>query len=732
MSTKERQNEFLLLRSKGIPRQMIRRQFLFQSAMVGILSGSVGILGGIGIFHIVKSFFHTFFEINLMFALQLRIGLFSILYNYFVGIGLLLLSSIPSIRFINRKETNQLLRTLGSDYLDVEYDERTLFSPEAKNEITLGDTPFLRKKTKSKGKNNQKRIAKLPKRKRKTTKVYHDQIRKKEKKIRKFGIYLVLFSLIPLFAYFLDVLSQFPFAPDRLVIFVEEKLINVYDYMYIFSVFSPVFLVLGLIRFFVKENPSRFARVTKKLAHPFVKGKDFLISLNMVKQKAYIRFMIICGLFCSLFVFSNISLYSTQAYSIIDSNFDVGADVKIGLNDNDYYQYNYSQAISAEDVRNRDQIIASNTDNQNQTYIEDVITCLELTTYSWREDSRESHFYIDIPKYLDMITEEGKRSAGNKFDQSIEQIQAYYSEVSVNESGILVTKDFEDYYGKTVGDNVTISEYYFDPMFEDLQTVSQEVTVIAVLPFFPGLHQGSQSWYYHSIGIMFNISQFPVISGEFEFNQWNDQESNVGPEEQDIYIWQFLDIEQPYMDNITQVSSLLENMSYDWYDVNYRQYYQKNLFPSDDDQVSDYFDSTVIIFYNLIYLEFFIIGGILALTLALITLGIQRQNKFTNGVYLSRGIGWKGLLKLVLTQISIVFMIALGFGIIGGWVSGFILMQIVQRTSLSYSTVQLPIFGRPWDVVWLIGGIVTLTYMTYLIVFYFETKKNIRDYFPQF
>ena len=77
-------------------------------------------------------------------------------------------------------------------------------------------------------------------------------------------------------------------------------------------------------------------------------------------------------------------------------------------------------------------------------------------------------------------------------------------------------------------------------------------------------------------------------------------------------------------------------------------------------------------------------------------------------------------------------MIALGLGIVGGWLSGLILMQVVQRTSFNYSGVHLPIFGRPWDVVWLIGGIVTLTYMTYLIVFYFETKKNIRDYFPQF
>ncbi len=762
MNTKERQNEFLLLRSKGISRKMIRWQFISQSIMLGIVCGAIGIFGGMGLFHIVKNFFFEFFGEILTHTLHLHISLFSILYNFLIGIVLMLVSAIPSIKFINKKETNQLLSTLGSEYLDVEYDEQTLFFGRPKKEVTLEDTPFLRAKGQQPTalmKNStfsdqvssstpiisQKEVSpKIPRKnqtkrakKKSNVKVYQNQLKKKERKIRKYGIYLIIFSMIPVFIYFIYLLSLLPFAPDSIILFVENRLLPNYEYVYIFAVFSPIFLVIGLIRYFVKENPSRFARLVKTLAHPFVKGKDFLISLNMVKQKAYIRFMMICGLFCSLFIFSNITLYTTQARDILESNFKTGADVDIRLSRNAFFDasalLNSSEPLSPHEINWRDSLFAESLDETNHTFINNAATYISLEQQSWSESFVESHIFMDIPKYIDMIREQEKRMPNKDFASILTQIENYYQDSSQNLSGILVSDDFEDVYHKTVGDTVTIINQYYDPLNDTVIDLPVQVKIVGVLPFFPGVFDGARSWYRNSVGIMMNLSIFPTIAGNFGFDSWVEDEYNSYNENsQYVNVGQLLDVDPKMIANQTHLRACLDSLQFDWHDVYEYNFYQDDIL-ADPRENSDFSDGpTATTFYNLIYLEFFIIGGILAITLALITVSIQRQNKYVNGVYLSRGIGWKGLLTLIITQVTIIFLIALGFGIIGGASSSIIILQTMQRTQVYLPGVELPIFCKFWDCVWLLGGIVLLTYITYFTVFYFETKKNIRDYFPQF
>ncbi|MHA1775620.1 MAG: hypothetical protein DRO88_00710 [Promethearchaeia archaeon] len=734
LNTKERQREFLLLRSKGIPRKMVRRQFIMQSLMIGLIGGTIGFFGGIGLFHILKPLFSVFFENSLTRSIPLRISLYSVIYTYASSIILLLISSIPSIRFINKKETNQLLSTIGADSLDVEYDERTLFQKKKKDGIELEDTPFLRQNAVKKEKSTFKILWNQRfqnKKKRNRTKVYQNQIRKKERKIHKIGIYFIIFSLIPLFAYFLVILSNLPFAPNGLIIFVEETLLPNFSTLYLFSVFSPVLLVLGFIRFFTKENPSRFAHLVKKLAYPFVKKKNFIVSLQMVKQQAYIQFMIICGLFCSLLVFSNIALYSMQAYETINDNLQVGGDVNFRINDNAYYLHNRSVPVSLSEIITRENQIITQKDENNQSFINNVVTSFQITSYSWGNDiNRRNLYFIDVVKYLSAITEDDKLIPNKEFSHKIEAINRYFSNSSQNYPGMVVNPSFLHIHNKEVGDIVNIPLYYYNYTDEELCSITYTVKIVESLPFFPGM---APNYYYYSQNeVILNLSLLPTDFGPMflDFDSGYSGDSSISYQYYEIN--QILDVDSTQLKNSSHLLYLLQQIQFNWFDPSYFNIYNPNLFVEIGSGSISPFDDTILYFYEIIQLEFFIIGGILALTLALITLGIQRQNKFENGVFLSRGMGWKGLLKLILTQISIVFIIALGFGILGGYISGLVLMQIFQRTELSYQNINLPIYAKTLDIVWMLCSIIGLTFVVYLISFYFETKRNIREYLPEF
>jgi len=553
ISTKERSDEFLLLRSKGIPQRMITRQFLVQAVLLGAVSSTLALLAGRGTFEIYREFLQTILPWEFYSKLPFRISFSSILFVYVVGILMAVVSSIPSIRSINKLESSELLLALGSDDLEIAYDETTLFTVNPNQRIKLGDTPFMtpeseqngqlqpqlqhqpqsqsqnltgsdrskksifKKRTKSKSRLSSSNMENIPQKKSifstrtrdSQSTLYRNKLKGKEKKIRKIGWLLILLSLLPALYFLLYWIAQIPFIPDSFIR-ISDRLLQYFEFFIVFAIFSPLVLVIGVSRIFIKENPSRFAKIIKKVAHIFVGQKDYLIALQMIKQKDYRRFINLLAIFTSLFTFANIFFISMNAMEIINYNLRTGADVK--------NEYSNEVALNLipdftpemiDQFENNCTLLAdsngSRVINENAFYIE------YEGDYENRVSSRD--FIINISKYLSIIQEDDKYVPNRAYKSQLETANAFFNPATAGSDnststlpGVIVTQGYLDFYQKSVGDSITFN---YNILTEESYSASSiTVKIVAALPFFIGLWEFTPRSYYHR-----NLHRDPTTIG---------------------------------------------------------------------------------------------------------------------------------------------------------------------------------------------------------------------------
>lgn len=757
LTTKERSEEFLLLRSKGIPQRMITNQFLMEATILGIISSTIALLAGRGTYEIFKFLFKDIIGGNLMFPIQFRLHFTSLFLTYVIGIILTIISCLSSIKSINRLESSELLTELGSDDLDVIYDETSLFTVNSTQRLTLADTPFMERaisnsgietdiqKTSINAKNKKKsrdtlfsksknstdsdftnissnssnikgKKAKKPKSKKsrdENVKLYRNTVKKKEKKIRKFGWILITVSLFPLIFLIINWLSQIPFIPDSIINFAES--ITLYlNFVVVFAVFSPLLLVIGFYRILIKENPSRFAKMIKRVAHIFVKQKDYLIALQMIKQKDVRRFINLLAIFSSLFAFANIFFISTNAMEIIDSNYNVGADVKIRFRES--YLFDNLEAINSTNLLQMEE-------NTTQSFLVEGTPAIESSAIYVRIENRiqnyyedEYEFFINISKYIQLIQEDNKRMPSKDYATQLQNAAAFFDSPQNHLiPGVIVTEDYLKSHSYEVGETISVTHQYFNETLNSTETISNSFQIVAALPFFIGLWEFLPYRYFLRPGIIFNLEiyeEFHYEAQDFDYN------AECG---------QFLDIKNEFAQTSDSLQNYLALSPSDLLLNNRVYFYSKSVLY---DGETTYGSSEFFQIYQIIYAEFYIIGAITAISLAIFMLGMLKQNKFLNGLFLSRGMGWRGLNKFMLSELAIIFVLGMGLGLICGIFTAFMLLKTVQR--IEYGGRVYPMFAKPGDFLWIYTSIIGMAFLIYSITFYFESRKNVTEYFHKF
>lgn len=734
ISTKEKADEFLLLRSKGIPQRMIKHQFLVEATIIGTISSTIAIGIGRVTYEIFKSFMPALLGGNLESPLSFQLTFLSILIVYISGIFMTIISSLPSIRSINKLESSDLLGKLGSDDLDVEYDETTLFTTNPKSAITLSDTPFLINDTTTKinyehlGDNSNAGMKTLPntqnnnqqnngnkkrklKRKSKDAHInlYRNSLKGKEKKIRKIGWILLVISLFPLFYFILYLISISPNAPDTLFN-LTENLLKYLDFMIVFAILAPLFMVIGINRLIMKEKPSRFAHIIKKIARLFVKQKDYIVALQMIKEKEFRRFVNLVAIFTSLFLFSNLFFVSVNGMEIINQNYEVGADAKIYLESGQNPEILGN--ITILEINAAEKEFKNITTSNNKTFIDEAALLVERTVYS----DYHKEFFVNISKYIEMIQEDGKYMPSRDYQQKLEEIQKYLDDPNPEKlPGIIVTPRYLEYNNLEVGDTSQVSNRFFNETSNSTEEVSIDVKIISELPFFVGLYNVYSGRYSWNLGIIMDTS----LIEELQISNAIDEGS--------FRSYMMLDLTDKYAKTKDDMRNMLLNSSLT--NLEYRNFYLYISDATDIDAIPQG-DSIIFTVYRVIYMEFIIIGALIAITLAIFMLGMLRKNKYLNGLLLSRGIGWRGLNKFLLAELSIVFVLALGIGLASGILSTISLLKIYQN--VIYGGRNFPILAKPLDILYLFGTIVGLSFAIYSIAFHYESKKNITEYFHKF
>ena len=226
---------------------------------------------------------------------------------------------------------------------------------------------------------------------------------------------------------------------------------------------------------------------------------------------------------------------------------------------------------------------------------------------------------------------------------------------------------------------------------------------------------------------------FYVFSGQLSFSYRERMIIDISSVNQDknllhgIDILQMIDIDTDVEDDPEVLEGILNNVTSEYFEYAWFAFFDQNW---DNLSYNLALDETG--FYGIVYLEFLMIGVLLAFGLAILILSFQRENKYFNGVLLARGFGRIGLLKLITSQISIIYLILILTGLLSGFITSFSLLKFVTIMNYGGGNISFPLFVNILELAEILGMIVLSSFVIYLVSYYFESRKNITEYFHKF
>ncbi len=703
-NAKSRLDEFLLLRSKGSSNSFLRNQFFIEAIFNGFTSSTIAIIAGFGTFYGFRALLSDIiFNYGSTAVLTPSISWGTVLLTYAIGIGITFLASLSSIVYVGKLPTYKLLTILGSDSMDVEYDEKSLFHQTEGKKVAIEETPFY---DESQVQQNSAEIVKESSlkriiKKRKKHDLYQNVVQTKEKKIPKLSIAFIIVSLFPVIIYILYYLGSLSSASDALIS-ISELIELYFGIIIIFAILSPVLFVVGIIRILVVEKPTRYARISKFLSSIFLKEKSYLCGIEMVKRKQYKTVILLVGIFTSLLVFTNVFLNSSSRYDLMFDNVRIGGDVRV------YYNNEGRPISNTSDIELFESQLKSYKTSDNETLINQVVTCYS----GWESDEYYGQrYYLDIEKYLDIIQEDDKKLPIGDFVSKIESLIDYNKNSSNTIPGVIVNSGFLTLNKLEIGDLYTMFHHYYNTTASELQNISTSVRIMVSTDVMPGLYLTYGYWGSYTENMIIDIN-------------------SVNPDKDLLYgdgFIQMIDIDPDIEEDTEVLEEMLNNATIDYVEITYLRFYNQNW--DDLNYELSVSDSGI---YGIIYLEFLMIGVLLAFGLAILILSFQRENKYFNGVLLARGFGRIGLLKLILSQIFIIFQIGILTGLVSGFLTSISFLKITAIMNYGAGLFSFPIFMNALELFQILGIIVLSSVVIYLVSYYFESKKNITQYFHKF
>ena len=747
VETKARIEEYLLLRSKGTSTVMLLYQYLVESIFLGIVATGVGILFGMGNFQLFKNLYNTIFDIDVGVDLPMVLNWNSLGTTITFGLVCAIIGSISGLKYIVGLPTNQILTILGSEEMDVVIDEKSLYGhaklkKKEKNEKNYLKSTFKRRNRDLKpnylkfmrddaishlppGIYDQKNLLDqmrvetshaLPPSMQKPSNVqniekmgqnecFEDYYSQKIKKIPKIGFIIISVALIPILLYFFLKLPDFFNLSDNLqgiITYLENQEVSL-SYL---IVFSPALLTVGIIRIIVVEKPRFFARFSKKIAHFFIKDRDFLVGIEMIKQSQFKALIFILALFSSLFLFMNIYSNTYSRHELLLENLEVGADASIILK-----RYNPSADSLAEFEELEVNLLQYTLSGTSTPLFNNVVTVYIENDNSQTPDYRFLLF-LNVEKYLTVVTENNKQIPYSTFDDDISNYNDYIIQESDVLPGILVNKVFLDNYHKQVNDIVNISHQYYEKAPSVMNNNTFRAKIVGLINYMPGLFFYEESNPTPREYIVYDLRQLNLPSKE-----------NLPSRD----IIQFFDISNNDVFEKDQFSIILSEASQN--STNYEEF---SFYNHDWNDFTVSFQENPLGFYIVIYLDFVLTGILIAVGIAILLISIQKKNKYFNGVLLARGFGKKGLVAFIFSQITIIFILSFGVGLISGIILAISYIKLRESASISTQGINLPIFFNFTEFGLLLGGILTITFLLTTLTFLLDTKKNISKYLHKF
>ncbi len=693
-ATQNKVDEFLLLRSKGVSKSMVRRQIFMESFINGIVASVFGAGLGFATFFghdlWVRPMIYTQFE-------ALDVTLFakqsSILLSIGLGVILSVLTSISSMRYVSRLETSELLTAIEQKDMEIEFDEQTVFTS------TSQSTKEMRKS------------------RRDIQKEYKTAIEEKRKKVKKWSVLFLILALIP-FYYYLFILFADGRLPQYWIIqWIElSKNYFVYGFSTVLFIFSPILLTVGIIRIITLEAPVFLGRISRFLGRIFLKDKSYLMGLQMMKKKQYGTVIMFLAVFTAIFVNLNVMAYTFHAQENVYQNYQIGSDLHVSFG----FGTNVSNTGELDDLSQDLKAITLNS----QLLVEDA-----MITYEHRHSSYISLYqhYINFSNYLNFVLD-GKKIMPNKdFIQTVMDLIDYNLNNPYLDGipGAIVNQKYLDSNLLEINDIAYLDYRYYDSRlprdYAFIYGHSVPFRIVGVVEHFPGVYVrplSETSILTPSEHIVVDVGDLPYQGVDYMLHAPN------------IHV--LVNINYKAETNKDVVEDYLVARTDDYYSGFSNGEFQFYIDKWVSIQNQDSTQLNPLLVYKIGYLIFIVVLIQVALGLPILLASVRQKEQHFYGILMSRGFGKKGVFRFILGELFVIYFIAIIGGLLLGIGSAFLSILLGTICNPYMQGQQFRIFLNPMDLAVILSSVIGVSLLIFTIGFLTDTRKSISDYLYKF
>jgi hypothetical protein len=714
---------------------------LFSSSFITV----IGTLGGIGFFYAFNPILSKYLGLEGMLNLHIVLDFSLLFFSFISSVILIFFSTIPVFIYANMMKSEDILQSIGSGEMDIVYDEKALFNrqsttdqiSEEKNDSSKKGRKRTKKiKRESSDKNlfqdpiTESNIRTSPKtmrslfhlmgnkrsqsqNKRRKMKVepkleslYENIIKTKEKKIPLITYLYLLAGLAPLIPFLILWISEIPSVGDNLR-FIGDLIryrIEVFEFL---TILTATFIPTSLMKIFIVNRPSRLARISKSLSRLFLGSRSFICGLEVVRRKQFRKIIIIITIFSSLLTYANVYSISSANQIIIMNNLSIGADIRANpLLGNS--PVNFSSTTEFTTLKNSmmDAPIPDNSFSFKDIQIvyEDTVSP-DLFNYAYKQ------IYTDIDAYYEMITDHNKFDINKQFLPDLKEIISYNLDQESNQElfpKVIVNQKFTETFDLQIGDSFIIHQQYLNLTTSYLMEETFDVEIGAIMEYLPGIY--------------YTVSD-PFLVFDVDYLTQGDSVS-IGTR-----FWLLFDIHlqtsQYDQENAVEV---INNIAKSFYPFDNLQFYD-NSWSSFTFKMASSGISRV---FSILHFEMILLGILMAVSVGITILSFHEENKYFNGILLARGFGTTGILKLIISEIFVLFILSFLTGLSGGILISilFLLIRRIIYPNLMY--LKFSFFFSPVTLFGIIGFIAVFSFGIFYTVFKLNSRKSISRYFQKF
>ncbi len=699
-----RMEEYILLRSRGTSIRMVRREILFEAFIQGLLSAIFGSLLGIPIFYGLRAYMSGIFIAFDISNVAIIFSASSVLLSFLISFAAVLFASLASLILISRLPISTIINKLKQNTLDGEIEENYIYKDEKEialdfEEFTEIDDNLESSKPMISKKDQRSKNRDKMRKNRQLSKIYSIQQNVNMTPKHLVSLVFLGISIIPIIIIGIGSWGQNPNSPDIIFNFYENNKIF-FMLSTIFVLFTPFFLTLAVIRFIGVERSYIMARISQKLTQPIMKRFSRILGLEQIRRRQYITLTMVMAVFISLIVFINIFLTSNLNIPLIEQNLYSGADANVQYSTS---LFGVDPYLNSGNITLLENQLKAITNDEEESLVDDVLTLyLEVPLEEMVVEISDplglpgtnqpvipvrefSHFmiYTNITKLNEFLHEDQKHD----YTETLDVLSTFEQNISEAEIPNCVVSDrylFSE--RKTIGDLIEIPHYYQNETLDIIKDPIQ-TRILESADNLPGLWLKSIG---ESLEEIFQVVPFGVNTSRTVFILMDSTVlDSIQYNLNNFTIASMLDLKDDVfldMETMDILSSSIQNVSlnFNWVsNINYYYETYAELLATSGEQAAIF-----LVNYGFI-IEFGVIGIIIAFSMAVLSVSLQKRNVFFNQLLLSRGIGKRGLFKFQMTLMANMFVIALVIGGLIGLVSGISLFksQFFIRTFVPYQSV---------------------------------------------